>query len=86
MGRRKIYNERFNRQYKTYKKYYRAKERYFEKLNKRNAIKGKPERYHMREEMMSKSTYFANYQDYKRTLEEEGIKNGLTIVFEGDWI
>ena len=75
MGRRKIYSERFNKQYKTYKKYYRAKERYFEKMNKRNELKGKPQRYKMREEMFSKTTYYANYKDYKRVLEEEGIKN-----------
>ena len=78
---RKKYTDRFNKTYKTYRKRYYEKKRYFDKLNRKNLREGKEERYHMREEVMSKSDFYSIYNAYKQDLKDEGIKNPNVVQY-----
>ena len=75
MARKKIYTERFKRSYKAYRKRYFAKQRQFEKLNRKAIRKGEDKRYLMREDVLNKADYYAAYRAYKLELQERGIKN-----------
>lgn len=85
MARRKIYSDRFNKTYKTYRKRYFEKKRQFQKLNRALIRKGELDegesRYKMREGVMSKSDFYANYDAYKQELRDEGIKNPNVVQY-----
>lgn len=85
MARRKIYSDRFNKTYKTYRKRYFKKKRQFQKLNRKLIRKGELEegesRYRMREGVMTKRDFYSVYQAYKDELKDEGIKNPNVVQY-----
>lgn len=81
MARKRIYSDRFNKVYKTYRKRYFSKKRQFEKLNRENIRKGEEIRYQMRDKVMTKSDFFSTYKAYKEELRKEGIKNPNVVQY-----